>query len=125
MPTLWLFCYLLCVTCMGVFVLYHLHFPLTLSTIVIRPSRMAIALGCLSVLLMAYMDPYTSWLSRTSFDTGSNAGIIGVVFNVLNPSYAALRCLGLIYYWIGKKGFCSWSDFLALVPGWNVEVEGL
>ena len=125
MPTLWLFCYLLCVTCMGVFVLYHFHWSLTLSTIVIRPSRMAIVLGCFSILLIAYMDPYASWLSRNRFDIESNAGIIGFIYNVLNPSYAALRCLSLIYYWIGNKGFCSWSDFMSSVPGWNIEVEGL
>lgn len=86
---------------------------------------MAIVLGCLSALLTAYMDPYASWLSSHRFDTSSSAGILGFVYNVLNPSYAALRCLGLISYWIGKKGFCSWSDFYTPVAGRNGPAEGL
>lgn len=115
--------YVLCNLYGCVYLVLH-HYIFHHSTIVIRPSRMAFALGTFSVLLMAYNSPFTSWISNSTFRTDSNAGILGILYNILNPAFSALRCLAIIHYWIGKNGSFSWSDLTAMVPGLNGDVEG-
>ena len=86
------------------------------STIVIRPSRIAIVIGSLLFMLGLNFSIYTEWIHDISFPTYSEDGFILQFLKMIDPSYAAFRTLGILYYIIQKNGEFLWSDFSTLVP---------
>ena len=85
---------------------------------------MAIALGIACVFLLGYNSPYRLWLETNYFGVKSPMGDLFSFYYVLNPSFAAMRSLAIILYWISQHGSFSWSDIRAEVPIFAGTVEG-
>lgn len=86
------------------------------STIVIRPSRIAITLGLLLLVMGICYSSYTGWMEDLSFPTYEEDGWFSQGFYLINPSYSAFRSLAIIYYFVQTKGEFTWSDFSEQVP---------
>ena len=89
------------------------------STIVLRPSRIAITLGILIAIMFFTYNLYTSWIEDISFPTYKEDGFLVQAYFLVNPCYAALRTLGIIYYIIQSNGEFTWADFAVAVPSKN------
>lgn len=85
---------------------------------------MAIALGIACVFLLGYNTPYQEWLETNYFGIKSPMGALFSLYYVLNPSFAAMRSLAIILYWINQQGSFSWSDIRAEVPIFAGAAEG-
>lgn len=86
------------------------------STIVVRPSRIAITLGLLLLVMGICYSSYTGWMEDLSFPTYEEDGWFSQGFYLINPSYSAFRSLAIIYYFVQTKGEFTWSDFSEQVP---------
>lgn len=86
------------------------------STIVVRPSRIAITLGLLLLVLGISYSSYVGWIEDLTFPTYEEDGWFVQGFNLINPSYAAFRSLAVIYFFVQTKGEFTWSDFSGQVP---------
>ena len=86
------------------------------STIVIRPSRIAIVIGLLLLMLGLNFSLYMEWITDVNYPTYEEEGFILQFLKMIDPSYAAFRTLGVLYYVIQMNGVFTWSDFGATVP---------
>ena len=99
---------------------------LLFSTIVIRPSRMAIALGLMLFYLVLGLVLYTGWIHYMEIPDCSEDGLIIKIFYEVNPCYSVFRSFAIIYYFIQQKGSFTWSDIATKVPGdrWSKSSAG-
>lgn len=89
---------------------------LTSSAIVVRPSRMAITIGLLLVVVFNRYNSYRGWVTELSFPTQKSYGVLIQFYNMINPAWIAYRSLAIIFFFIYKKGSFAWSDMTATVP---------
>ena len=89
---------------------------LLFSTIVIRPSRMAIALGLMLFYLVLGLVLYTGWIHDMEIPDCSEYGLIIKIFYEVNPCYSVFRSFAIIYYFIQQKGSFTCSDIDTKVP---------
>lgn len=85
---------------------------------------MAIALGIGCVFLFGYNGPYEEWLETNYFGIKSQMGALFSLYYQINPSFAAMRSLAIILYWINQNGSFTWSDISSVVPIFAGTVEG-
>ena len=99
---------------------------LLFSTIVIRPSRMAIALGLMLFYLVLGLVLYSDWIHDMEIPDCSKDGLIIKIFYEVNPCYSVFRSFAMIYCFIQQKGSFTWSDIATKVPGdrWSKSPAG-
>lgn len=96
------------------------------STIVIRPSRMAIALGLMLFYLVLGLVSYMDWIRDMRIPDCSEDALIIKIFYEFNPCYSVFRSFAVIYYFIQQQGSFTWSDISTKVVGdrWNKNPAG-
>lgn len=99
--------------------IYVLYAPAALfisSTIVIRPSRVAITVGILLLIVLNRYQSFRGWIANTNFPTQRSLGLVLQFYNAINPSFMAYRSLAIIFYFISMKGSFGWGDMDRKVP---------
>ena len=99
---------------------------LLFSTIVIRPSRMAIALGLMLLYLVLGLVLYTGWIHDMEIPDCSEDGLIIKIFYEVNPCYSVFRSLSITSF--NKKDLLLGVILLLKFPvidGVRVLLEGM
>ena len=103
-------------TMTAIWVAYAHASSFTSSAMVVRPSRMAITIGLLLVVVFNRYNSYRGWVTELSFPTQKSYGVLIQFYNMINPAWIAYRSLAIIFFFIYKKGSFAWSDITSTVP---------
>ena len=99
----------------AIYVLYAPAALLTPSTIVIRPSRVAITVGILLLIMLNRYQSFRGWIANMNFPTQRSLGPVLQFYNAINPSFMAYRSLAIIFYFICDKN----TVFVAVFIGFQ------
>ena len=86
------------------------------STIVVKPSRIAIVIGCLLFVMAMNFSSYLEWIDEGNFPTYEEDGFFIQAFHMIDPSFGAFRTLAIVYYFIQKDGEFTWANVMDTVP---------